>query len=444
MNYYNQFQHLQKTDPELFWLIQQETERQESSLELIPSECVASLATIECLWSPFTNKYSEWYAGKRYYGGNEVVDSVETLAIERAKKLFGVAHVNVQPYSGSPANFAVYNALCQAWDTTMWLSLTQWGHLTHGWNASATGKFFTPVLYGLNEEGYIDMDEVEKLAKEHQPKLIWCGTTAYSREVDFERFGKIADSIGAYLVADISHISWLVAARAHKSPVDYVHLITTTTHKTLRGPRGGMIMTTQKGIDKNPDLAKMIDKSVFPGLQGWPHNHQTLAIACALGEALKPAFWEMAHQIVKNAKTLAAELLSYGYELAAGGTDNHLILMSVGKGRGQFAQDALDIAGITLNKNTIPNEPCSPFFPSGIRMGTPIMTMRGMKEDDMKQVASWMKRVFDEIIGFKHIEDKESRKQQKAEFQEFIKNNDELKKIRWEIGEFCKNFPIYS
>lgn len=444
MDFYNQFRHLQNTDPQLFEFIKEETTRQESSLELIPSECIASLSTIECLGSPFTNKYSEWYSKKRYYWGNEVVDSVETLAIERAKELFGVAHVNVQPYSWSPANFAVYNALCEAGDTTMGLSLTEWGHLTHGWQASATGKFFNTILYWLNSDGYLDMESVEKLAHEHKPKLIWCGTTAYSREVDFKRFWEIADAVGAYLVADISHISGLVATWMHQSPVDHVHLITTTTHKTLRGPRWGMIMTTQKGLDKNPDLAKMIDKSVFPGLQWGPHNHQTLAIACALWEALKPEFKEMSAQIVKNAKTLASELSWYGYELAAGGTDNHLILMSVWKGRGQFAQDALDIAGITLNKNTIPNEPCSPFSPSGIRMGTPIMTMRGMKEKEMKQVGAWMKRVFDCVEHFKYLEDKQARKVQKKEFKEFIQNSEELKSIRSEIAEFCLKFPIYS
>jgi len=438
------FDNLQKTDPKLFELIQKETERQETSLELIPSECIASLATIEALGTPFTNKYSEGYAGKRYYGWNEVVDEVERLAISRAKELFGVAHVNVQPYSGSPANLAVYNAVCEVGDTTMGLSLTEGGHLTHGWSVSATGKYFEPVLYWLDENGYLDMDEVERLAIEHKPKLIWCGTTAYSREVDFKRFWEIADKVGAYVVADISHISGLVATGVHTSPVPHVHIVTTTTHKTLRGPRWGMIMVTDKGLQKDSELAKKIDKSVFPGLQGGPHNHQTLAIANALGEALKPEFKTMNEQTVRNSRVLAAELQKYGFELAAGGTDNHLILMSVGTGRGQFMQDALDKAGITMNKNTIPNEPCSPFHPSGVRMGTPIMTMRGMKEDEMVKVAAWMKRVSDDISEFVYSTNKEERNEIKERFYKHIEASKELQTIREEVKQLCIQFPIYS
>lgn len=438
------FDHLQNTDPKLFELIQKETQRQETSLELIPSECIASISTIEALGSPFTNKYSEWYVWKRYYGGNEVVDEVEQIAIDRAKELFWVEHVNVQPYSGSPANFAVYNAVCEPGDTVMWLSLTQWGHLTHGHSVSATGKYFNPIQYGLTPEGYLDMEQVEQLALEYKPKLIWCGTTAYSRSVDFKKFWEIADKIGAYLVADISHISGLVASWAHESPVNYVHIVTTTTHKTLRGPRGGMIMVTKKWLEKDEKLSSKIDKSVFPGLQWWPHNHQTLAIAVALWEALKPEFKEMNHQIVKNAKALAARLLEHWFELAAGGTDNHLILMSVWKGRGQFMQDALDIAWITMNKNTIPNEPCSPFHPSGVRMGTPIMTMRGMKEVEMVQVGDWMKEVYDVISDFYYSENKEERKKISSEFNTYIKNNSKLQEIRQQVRELCKKFPIYS
>ncbi len=438
------FDHLQKTDPTLFWYIQEERERQETSLELIPSECIASLSTIEALGSPFTNKYSEGYVGKRYYWWNEVVDKVEQIAIDRAKELFWVEHVNVQPYSGSPANFAVYNAICEPGDTTMGLSLVEGGHLTHGHAVSATGKFFNAIQYGLNAEGYLDMEQVEKLALERKPKLIWCGTTAYSRAVDFEKFGEIADKIGAYLVADISHISGLVATGAHQDPVPYVHLMTTTTHKTLRGPRGGMIMVTKKGLDFDLELAKKIDKSVFPGLQWGPHNHQTLAIAAALWEALKPEFQQMSHQIVKNAKALAKRLIEHGFDLAAGGTDNHLILMGVGKWRGQFMQDALDVAGITMNKNTIPNEPCSPFHPSGVRMGTPIMTMRGMGEAQMLQVADWMKRVFDNVSGFEYSEDKQERKRILQEFTKHIQEDIELQTIRKEVAELCKGFPIYQ
>jgi glycine hydroxymethyltransferase len=276
------FDNLKKTDPVCYNFVIDEMDRQETSLELIPSECIASLSTIEALWSPFTNKYSEWYAKKRYYWWNDVVDKVELLAIERAKEVFWVAHANVQPYSGSPANLAVYNAVCDAWDTTMGLSLTEWWHLTHWWKVSATSKYFNPVLYWLKDDGYIDLEEVERLAIEHKPKLIWVWATAYPREFPFEEFSRIAEKVWAYLAADIAHISWLVIAWVHKSPVPYVDIITTTTHKTLRWPRWGMIMVTDKWLIKDSDLAKKIDKAVFPWLQWWPHDHQTLAICVAL------------------------------------------------------------------------------------------------------------------------------------------------------------------
>ncbi|MDD3646343.1 MAG: serine hydroxymethyltransferase [Candidatus Gracilibacteria bacterium] len=439
------FENLKKSDPTCYNLVLEEIERQETSLELIPSECIASLSVIEALGSPFTNKYSEGYAKKRYYGGNEVVDEVELLAIERVKKAFpGVAHANVQAYSGSPANMAVLNALCNVGDTIMGLALSQGGHLTHGHMVSATAKFFNAVQYGLDKDGYINIEEVEALAREHKPKVIIVGFTAYSREFPFKEFARIADEVGAYLLADISHISGLVVSGVHTSPAPYADVIMTTTHKTLRGPRGALIMTTEKGLQKDSELANKIDKSVFPGLQGGPHNHQTLAIAVALGEALTPEYREINTQIVKNAKTLASELINHGFELATGGTDNHLLLMSTGKGRGQYMQEALDLAGITLNKNTIPNEPCSPFNPSGIRMGTPIMTMRGMKEDEMIQVAAWIKRVADAIFEFEYVEDKDTRVVRLKEFKEFIKNNEEIAKIRAEVKELCLKFPIYS
>jgi len=439
------FDNLQKTDPKCYKFVMDEMKRQETSLELIPSECIASLSVIEALGSPFTNKYSEWYAKKRYYSGNEVVDEVELLAMQRAKKAFPwVAHVNVQPYSGSPANLAVYNAVCEVGAKTMGLRLTDGGHITHGLAVSATSKFFDPVLYGLKDDGYIDLEEVESLAIKHKPKLIWVGATAYSREFPFEEFARIAEKVGAYLVADIAHISGLVIAGVHKNPAPYVDIITTTTHKTMKWPRGWMIMVTEKWLQKDADLAKKIDKSVFPWLQWWPHNHQTLAIAVALWEALKPEFIELNKQIVKNAKALAKELKSYGFELAADGTDNHLILMKVGKWRWAFAADALDIAGITLNKNTIPQEPLSPFFPSGIRMGTPIMTMRGMKEKEMKQVGAWINRVMKEIETFEYSPIKEERIKIKEKFKVFIKENKELKKIREEVYSFCTKFPIYK
>lgn len=438
------FEHLKKTDPLCYDFVLEEIERQETTLELIPSECIASLSVIEALWSPFTNKYSEWYAKKRYYWWNEVVDKVELLAIQRAKDLFWVPHANVQPYSWSPANLAVYNAVCDLWDVTMWLSLTEGWHLTHGWSVSATSKYFKPVLYWLKEDWYIDLEEVERLAIENKPKLIWVWATAYPREFPFEEFARIADKVWAYLAADIAHISGLVISWVHKSPVDYVHIVTTTTHKTLKWPRWGMIMVTQKWLHKDKDLWKKIDKSVFPWLQWWPHDHQTLAICVALGEALKPEFKDIWEKIVKNSKSLAKELKGYWFDLATWGTDNHLVLMNVWKWRGWFMQEALDIAWITLNKNTIPNEPVSAFNPSGIRMWTPIMTMRGMWEKEMKKVAVWIKRVSDEIKDFVYIKWKEERKERLKEFRSFIKNSKELSKIRQEIKELCLNFPIYK
>lgn len=439
------FDKLQQTDPLCYQLILDEMTRQEESLELIPSECTASLSTIEALGSPLTNKYSEGYPWARYYGWNEVIDEVENLAINRAKQAFpGVAHVNVQAHSGSPANMAIYNALCDAGDTILGLSLSQGWHLTHGHKVSATAKFFNAVQYGLNSEWYIDLDEVEALAVEHQPKVIVVGFTAYSREFPFEAFSKIAEKVGAYLLADISHISGLVVAWVHTSPASYVDVIMTTTHKTLGGPRWAMIMTTDKWMQKDPEIAKKIDKSVFPWLQWGPHNHQTMAIAVALWEALTSEFRENGHQIVKNARALCTYLEEYGFELATGGTDTHLILMWVGKWRGWFMQDALDIAGMTLNKNTIPNEPCTPFHPSGVRMGTPIMTTRGMREPEMKQVAGWIYRVSEIVTDFTYMENKEDRIAQRKEFQAFIQDNDALKEIREEVRNLCKQFPIYK
>ncbi len=439
------FENLKTTDPLCYGFVMDEMKRQEESLELIPSECSTSLSVIESLGSPLTNKYSEGYSKARYYGWNEVIDKVETLAIERAKQAFpGVVAANVQPYSGSPANFAVYNALLEPGDTILGLALSQWGHLTHGHQVSASAKYFNAIQYGLNSEGYIDLDEVEKMAMEHKPKIIVVGFTAYSREFPFKEFGEIAKKSWAYLLADISHISGLVVSGVHESPAPYADVIMTTTHKTLKGPRGAMIMTTEKWLKKDPDLAKKIDKSVFPGLQGWPHNHQTLAIAVALGEALKPEFAEMNKQVVKNSRVLASELQNYGFEIAAGWTDNHLVLAGVGKGRGGFMQEALDIAGITLNKNTVPSEPCSPFNPSGIRMWTPIMTMRGMKEDEIRQVAGWMNEVALEVKQFEYKETKEERKAELEKFREYIEDNQKLKQIREQVRELCLKFPIYS
>ena len=439
------FDNLKRRDKVCYDLVIEEMERQEDSLELIPSECLASLSTIEALWSPFTNKYSEWYAKKRYYAWNEVVDKVETLAIERAKKAFPwIVHANVQPYSWSPANLAIYNALLEPGDTILWLALSQGWHLTHGHKVSASAKFFNAVQFWLTPDGYIDLEEVEALALEHKPKVIVVGFTAYSREFPFEEFRRIADKVWAYLMWDISHISWLVVSGVHTSPTPYCDVIMTTTHKTLKGPRWAMIMVTDRGVENDPDLVKKIDMSVFPGLQGWPHNHQTLAIAVALWEGLTPEFKEMNAQIIKNAKVLASELENYGFDIATGWTDNHLVLAWVGKWRGWFMQDALDAAWMALNKNTVPGEPCSPFNPSGIRMWTPVLTQRWMKEEEVKFVALKMKEVSDIISHFDYKETKEERIALKKEFREFVANNSELRAIKAEMKELCGRFPIYK
>ena len=435
---------LKKQDKKIYDLIKGEERRQEEGIELIPSEIAASPAVIEALGSVLTNKYSEGYPYKRYYGGQEYVDQIESIAIERAKKIFKVPHANVQPYSGSPANFAVYTAVCEPGDTVLGQSLPDGGHLTHGWPASATAKYFNTIGYHVDENGYLDLVEIKKLAKKHKPKLIWVGATAYVREFPFKELAKIADSVGAYLAADIAHIAGLVAAKVHKSPVRHAHIITTTTHKTLGGPRGGMIMVTHKGLKKDKELAIKIDRAIFPGLQGGPHDHQTAAIAVTLGEVLKPKFKTHAKQIVKNAKALARELKKRKIKLISNGTDNHMILIDCGKGRGVFLSDALDEAGITVNKNTIPGEPSSPFYPSGIRIGTPFVTVRKMGVREMTKIADWISRVVDEVVEWEFPERKEDRKVVLQKFKRSIKRNKEFKKIKQEVKELCKKFPLYE
>ncbi|MCX6762308.1 MAG: serine hydroxymethyltransferase [Candidatus Moranbacteria bacterium] len=444
------YKNLKKQDPAIYKAIIAETKRQEEGLELIPSEIAASASVIEALGSVLTNKYSEGYPRKRYYGGQENIDTIEEIAQERAKKLFGVPYVNVQPYSGSPANLAVYVAVCNPGDTVLGQSLPDGGHLTHGWKASATSMFYKTIGYQVDANGYLDLKEAEKLAIKHKPKLIWVGATAYVREFPFEKMAKIADKVGAYLAADIAHIAGLVIAGAHKSPAKYAHIITTTTHKTLRGPRGGMIMVTHKGLKKDPELAKKIDQAIFPRLQGGPHDHQTAAIAVALGEAMKPSFKTYGHQVVKNAKALAKALMTRGVEIVTDGTDNHMILIKCGKGRGIFLQDALDAAGITLNKNTIPKDPSSPFYPSGVRLGTPFITVRGMKEKEMEKIADWIAQVMEEIKDFKFPSDPPHRRAGKkeikptlAKFRKFVAANKNLKKIKGEVKKLCAKFPLY-
>lgn len=438
---------LRAADPEIYKLIKKELKRQRESLEMIPSENSASINVISTLGTVLNNKYSEGYPRKRYYGGNEFIDGVEAIAIERAKSLFKVPHANVQPYSGSPANFAVYTALCNPGDPIMGLNLQDGGHLTHGFKTSATGKFFRSIPYHVKEDGYIDMEEVRRLAMENRPKLIWIGATAYVREFPFEEFSKIADECGAYLVADISHIAGLVIGKAHKSPVDYVHIITTTTHKTFRGPRGAIIMVTEKGLRKDPELAEKIDKAIFPGLQGGPHDNVTAAMAVAFLEASKPEFADYAVQVVKNSKALAQGLMQHGLKLVTNGTDNHMSLIDLtpfGKGNGVFAQEALNLAGIVVNKNTIPKEPSSPFYPSGIRLGTPAITSRGMKEEQMTIIAELIANVIKEVKGYSIPDDKEKRAQYMKKFYREIKKNKVIKASKERVLELCDRFPLYA
>ncbi len=407
--------YIKDTDPEIFAAIEKEKLRQAEGIELIPSENYTSEAVMEACGSILTNKYSEGYPGKRYYGGQENIDVIENIAIDRAKELFGAEHVNVQPYSGSPANTAVYFALLEFGDTVMGLKLDHGGHITHGLPIAFSGKAYNFVQYEVDKEtGRINMDHVRELALEHKPKLIIAGFTAYPAEVDWKAFQDIADEIGALTMADISHIAGLIAGGVHASPFPFFDVVTTTTHKTLRGPRGAMIMCKK-------EHAKKIDRAVFPGLQGGPHEHAIAGKAIAFKEALKTDFKEYASQIVKNAKHLANCLMEKGYKLVSDGTETHLILVDLTNKEitGKQAQTRLDEVGITLNKNTVPFDPRSPMDPSGIRLGTPAITTRGMKEAEMEKVADWMDRVLSNI-------DDESL-------------HAEIKK---EVTEMCLKFPV--
>lgn len=375
---------LQKRDPEIAKMIEMELGRQRNKLEMIASENFVSKAVMEAQGSVLTNKYAEGYSGKRYYGGCEYVDMVETLAIERAKKLFGADHVNVQPHSGSQANFGVYFALLKPGDTIMGMNLSHGGHLTHGSPVNISGTYFNIVPYGVDETTQeIDYDEMRRIALETKPKLIIGGGSAYSRIIDFKKMADIAHEVGAIFMVDMAHFAGLVAAGLHPNPVEYADVVTTTTHKTLRGPRGGMIMCKEK-------YAKAIDKAIFPGIQGGPLMHVIAAKAVAFGEALQPEFKVYAQQIITNAKVLAQALADYGFTIVSGGTDTHVMLVDVRNTglTGKEAEHLLDEVGITCNKNTIPFDPASPFVTSGIRLGTPALTSRGLKEDDMKEIAA--------------------------------------------------------
>jgi glycine hydroxymethyltransferase len=404
-------------DPDIAAILAHETERQEYSLEFIASENFVSEAVLEAQGSVLTNKYAEGYPAKRYYGGCEFVDQAENLAIARAKELFGADHVNVQPHSGSQANMAVYMAVCQPGDTVLGMNLAHGGHLTHGSPVNFSGKLYNIVPYGLDaESGRIDYAEVERLAEEHRPKLIVVGASAYPREIDFPAFRAIADKVGAKVMVDMAHIAGLVAAGVHSDPIPHAEFVTTTTHKTLRGPRGGMILCTE-------EWAKKINSNIFPGIQGGPLMHVIAAKAVAFKEALEPQFKDYARQVVKNAQALAEGLVSRGYKLVSSGTDNHLLLLDFTDSEmtGKEAEQTLEAAGITVNKNAVPFDTRSPFVTSGIRIGTPATTTRGLQEREMSQVADWIDRALTQVG-----------------------NSEQLALIRSEVKDLCLRFPLYA
>jgi glycine hydroxymethyltransferase len=425
-------------------LIKKEAKRQEETLMMIPSENYASPAVRAAVGSVLMNKYSEGYAGKRYYQGNKIIDELETFTIEKAKKLFGVAHVNVQPYSGSPANAEILFALINPGDKIMGLKLDSGGHLTHGHpKVTFSGRYYESVQFGTKDDGVIDYDVVEKLAKKEKPKLMLIGTTAYPRIFDWKRLRKIADSIGAWLVTDISHVSGLVLAGAYPSPVPFADVVMTTTHKTLRGPRGAMIMVTKRGIAKDADISGKIDRAVFPGLQGGPHNNTTAGLAQALIEADSVAFKSYGKQIVANAKFLAGELKKGGLTLVTGGTECHLMVVDlrpIGLS-GNVVAEALEEAGIVVNRNSVPNDPAPPFIPSGIRLGTPALTTRGMKEPQMKLIASWILKIINHEKDQKLPKEKEERIKFMKTFRANLPKDKFLKKIASEVKYLCKKFP---
>ncbi|PKM27844.1 MAG: serine hydroxymethyltransferase [Gammaproteobacteria bacterium HGW-Gammaproteobacteria-12] len=409
---------LARYDAELFAAMEQEAQRQEEHIELIASENYTSPAVMEAQGSVLTNKYAEGYPGKRYYGGCEYVDVVEQLAIDRAKELFGADYANVQPHSGSQANSAVYMALLNAGDTVLGMSLAHGGHLTHGASVSFSGKIYNAVQYGINDQGLIDYDEVERLAVEHKPKMIIAGFSAYSQVLDFPRFRAIADKVGAYLFVDMAHVAGLVAAGLYPNPVPFADVVTTTTHKTLRGPRGGLILAR-----RNEELEKKFNSAVFPGGQGGPLEHVIAAKAVCFKEALQPEFKAYQAQVIKNAQTMAQVFIDNGYDVVSGGTENHLFLLSLIKQdiTGKDADAALGRAFITVNKNSVPNDPRSPFVTSGLRIGTPAVTTRGFKEDECRQLASWICEVLANI------------------------GNDEVEgRVREQVKALCAKFPVYG
>jgi len=409
------YDHLKQQDPAVWQIIEKEEARQNDEIELIASENYVTPAVLEAMATVLTNKYSEGYSGHRYYGGNHNIDSIEDLAIERAKKLFDAEHVNVQPLSGSPANAAVYMAFLEPGDKVLGLRLDHGGHLSHGHKVNFSGRLYNFVQYGVNPEtGIIDMEEVRRIALEEKPKMIVAGFSAYSREIDWQKFKDIADEIGAFTFADIAHIAGLIAAKQLKNPVPIFDVVSTTTHKTLRGPRGAIIMCKEK-------YAKQVNSAVFPGMQGGPHDHITAAKAVAFGEALTPEFTEYAKQIIINAKTMAAEFTARGYQIISGGTDNHLMVIDLSNKNlvGKEAENVLDLIGISVSRSTIPNDPNPPMNPSGVRIGTPAATTRGMKETEMKLIVGYI----DEALQNKDNEIK-------------------LQELKLKVKELCAKFPI--
>jgi glycine hydroxymethyltransferase len=429
----------------VFKLIRLEEKRQEDTLMMIPSENYASSAVREAVGSVLMNKYSEGYSGRRYYQGNKIIDEVENLAIERVKKLFKVPYANVQPYSGSPANSEVLFALVEPGETIMGMQLSAGGHLTHGHpDVTFSGKFFRPVQFGLDEKGLLDYKYIEALAKKEKPKLMLIGTTAYPRVFDWKKFAEIADSVNAWLVADISHVIGLIVAGVYPSPFPHSHLITSTTHKTLRGPRGAVVMATQKGVKKDVKLFSKIDKAIIPGMQGGPHNNTTAGIAVAIEEASTPTFKKYGRQVIKNAKALVDTLLDGGLTLVCGGTESHLLVIDLRpqKLSGNVVAEALDVAGIVANKNSVPNDHMPPFYPSGLRLGTPALTTRGMKEPEMNVIADWILKIVKYVEGYKLPEKPEARLTFLKAYRAKIEKDEFLLGVADEVRALCRQFPV--
>ena len=427
--------------------IEQEEQRQLEMIGLIPSENHISPEVSEVLSSTLNSKYAEGYPGRRYYEGNQLVDKIENEARDRIKELFKVPYVNVQPYSGSPANSAIEFALLEPGDTLMGLALSGGGHLTHGHpRVTFSGKYFNSVQYQLDENARIDFKKLRELALEHKPKLIIVGTTAYPFILEFDKFREIADEVGAWLLADISHITGLIIAGGHPSPVPYADVIMSTTHKTFRGPRGAMIMVTDRGLERDSTLGGKIDMAIIPGLQGGPHNATTAGIAIAAAEAMKPEFKAYGQQVMTNAQALAKSLQDEGLKLVGDGTENHLMLIDLtpqGFGLGTQVAFAMDVAGMYANRNSIPHEPCSPFYPSGIRLGTPLVTTRGMKEAEMNQIAGWIAQVVEIVKDYELPQDRKDRSKFIKEFRENVRNDQRLLEIREEVIKLAKKFPLF-